>query len=306
MSVPSEPVYAELHCKTNFSFLCGASHPEELAARAAELGYRALAITDRNTLAGVVRAHAAAKNAGMKLLVGAEIVPQDAPPVLLLAPDHAAYRNLSSLITRGRRAAEKGECSLFLEDVADYSGALLAAVIPSEARIGRRTHSPSPPSTGERGAEVQRLREEDNIPVTLVQEEVGLARYREIFGDRCFLAASLHCSANDEVRLQKLTCLAKQATLPLVATNDVHYHDPEPPATAGRADRHPPRRHRGRAGRPALSQRRTLSEIAGADGGAVRAPSRGARTRRRRSPTAARFRSTSCVTNIPRSCVRRG
>src|SRR5262245_38720429 len=121
----SEPVYAELHCKTNFSFLCGASHAEELAARAAELGCRALAITDRNTLAGVVRAHAAAKNAGLKLVIGAEIVPEDAPPVLLWAPDHAGYRKLSSLITRGRRAAEKGECSLFLEDVAEHAGALL-------------------------------------------------------------------------------------------------------------------------------------------------------------------------------------
>src|SRR5262245_49737292 len=75
--------YAELHCKTNFSFLRGASHPEELVLTAAALGYRALAVTDRNSLAGVVRMHVAAKRVGLKLLIGAEIVPVDAPPVVL-------------------------------------------------------------------------------------------------------------------------------------------------------------------------------------------------------------------------------
>src|SRR5687767_14011525 len=74
------PGYAELHCKTNFSFLEGASHPDELVVRAAELGYAALAIADRNSLAGVVRAHAAAKSVGLKLLIGAELTPTDAPP----------------------------------------------------------------------------------------------------------------------------------------------------------------------------------------------------------------------------------
>src|SRR5204863_3316626 len=112
--------YAELHCKTNFSFLLGASHPEELVARAAQLGYRALAITDRNSLAGVVRAHAAAKPLGLKLLIGAEITPVDAQPVVLYAPDRGAYRRLSRLLTHGRRAAPKGECQLTFADVAEY------------------------------------------------------------------------------------------------------------------------------------------------------------------------------------------
>src|SRR5712692_8875111 len=84
------PSYAELHCKTNFSFLEGASHADELVKRAAELGYAALAVTDRNSLAGVVHAHAAAKSAGLKLLIGAEITPEDAPPVLLYAADRNA------------------------------------------------------------------------------------------------------------------------------------------------------------------------------------------------------------------------
>src|SRR5215212_5776113 len=105
-----EPRYAELHCKTNFSFLEGASHPDELAARAAELGYAALAITDRNSLAGVVRAHVAAKQVELKLLIGAEITPRDAPVVVLWATDRQAYGRLSRLITRGRREAPKGEC----------------------------------------------------------------------------------------------------------------------------------------------------------------------------------------------------
>src|SRR6478752_5727264 len=77
--------YAELHCRTNFSFLEGASHPDELVKRAAELGYAALAITDRNSLAGVVRAHVAARETGLKLLIGAEITPVDGPAVLLWA-----------------------------------------------------------------------------------------------------------------------------------------------------------------------------------------------------------------------------
>src|ERR1700690_4242835 len=77
--------YAELHCKTNFCFLEGASHPDELVQRAAELRLRALAITDLNSLAGVVRAHVAAKEVGLKLLIGADITPVDTPPVVLLA-----------------------------------------------------------------------------------------------------------------------------------------------------------------------------------------------------------------------------
>lgn len=91
--------YAELHCKTNFSFLEGASHPDELVQEAARLNLQALAVTDRNSLAGVVRAHTAAKQLNLKLLIGAEIVPADGPPVVLLATDRPAYARLSRLIT---------------------------------------------------------------------------------------------------------------------------------------------------------------------------------------------------------------
>ena len=97
-------------------------------ARANELGYAALAVTDRNSLAGVVRAHGAAKDAGLKLLIGAEITPTDAPPVVLLATDRAAYGRLSRLITRGRRNAEKGQCRLTFDDIANHAAGLLGAM----------------------------------------------------------------------------------------------------------------------------------------------------------------------------------
>jgi error-prone DNA polymerase len=184
--------YGELRCKTNYSFLQGASHPDELAKQAAELGYAALAITDMNSLAGVVRAHVAAKAVGLKLLIGAEITPDDAPPVLLYAPTLAAYRRLSQLITRGRRAAEKGDFHLTLNDVAEHADGLLAAVVPTgnDATPGRE-----------------------------------LMSYGDIFGDRCHLAVALHRGSDDDAELDRLVALARQAHIRPVAHNDVHYHE---------------------------------------------------------------------------------
>jgi error-prone DNA polymerase len=193
--------YAELHCKTNFSFLEGASHPDELVTRAFELGYRGLAITDQNTLAGVVRAHVAAKLLGLKLLIGSEITPEDAPAVLLYATDSAAYRRLSRLITRGRRSAVKGQSRLVFHDVAEHADGLLALVLP--------------PSPGDSSSEPARGDVHD------------LALYRDVFGDRCFLAAALHQGPDDDAELDRLVRLGREARLPLVATNDVHYHAPE-------------------------------------------------------------------------------
>src|SRR6266699_1465412 len=105
------PAYAELHCLSNFTFLRGASHPEELVKRAAALGYRALALTDECSLAGAVRAHVAAKDVGLPLVIGSEIRLQDGPTLVLLATDHEGYGNLSDLITRGRCRAKKGSYS---------------------------------------------------------------------------------------------------------------------------------------------------------------------------------------------------
>src|SRR3954466_2547446 len=131
---------SELHWKTNFSFLEGASHPDELVRQAAELEYRALAVTDRNSLAGVVRAHIAAKEVKLPLVIGAEITPTDAPPVVLWATDRASYGRLCRLITRGRRSAPKGECALGLENIAEFSEGLVAGVIVEhrEARSEER------------------------------------------------------------------------------------------------------------------------------------------------------------------------
>jgi error-prone DNA polymerase len=198
------PRYAELRCKSNFSFLTGASHAEELVARAAELGHAALAITDLNTLAGVVRAHVAAKTVGLKLLIGAEITPEDAPPVLLYAPDLRAYSRLSQLITRGRRAAAKGECCLRFADVAEHAEGLLAAIIGRAGGVSPRILQKNP------GADAP------GSPLN----------YRDLFADRCYLAAALHQGPNDAVQLQRLASLARALRLPLLATNDVHYHDP--------------------------------------------------------------------------------
>lgn len=181
--------YAELHCKTNFSFLEGASHPDELACSAAELGYQALAITDRNSLAGVVRAHGAAKQMQLKLLIGAEITPSDASPVVLLATDRKAYGRLSRLITTGRRNALKGECRLTFDDIAAYADGLLAGIV------------------GEATSE-------------------DFFRYRELFAHRLYLFAELHCGPNDDRQLEQRLRLAKEARIPLVAANDVHFHHP--------------------------------------------------------------------------------
>src|SRR5260370_26563390 len=124
----SAPRYAELHCRTNFSFLEGASHPDELMMRAVELGYAALAVTDRSSLAGIPRAHVAAKEAGLKLLIGAEVVPIDAPPALLWVTDLTAYGRLARLLTQVCRAAPRGESLLTFNDVPAHAAGLLPGV----------------------------------------------------------------------------------------------------------------------------------------------------------------------------------
>ena len=120
--------YAELQVTSNFSFLRGASHPEELVATAAALGQRAVAITDRNTLAGVVRAHAVAKLAEIPFIVGARLDLDDAPSLLCFPTDRAAYGRLSRLLTLGRRRAPKGECRLGLADVLESTGRAVAVL----------------------------------------------------------------------------------------------------------------------------------------------------------------------------------
>ena len=184
------PRYAELHCLTNFTFLRGASHPEELVARAAALGYAALAITDECSVAGVVRAHIAAKDHGLKLLVGTEISLDDGPKLVLLATNRAGYGNLSELITRGRRSAEKGSYRLARADLDEGLPDCLALLVPD-------------PTAGD--------------PET--------ARWlAERLPGRAWIAAELHCGPDDRARLVSLYELARAAEISLVAAGDVHMH----------------------------------------------------------------------------------
>ncbi|MCA9291132.1 MAG: PHP domain-containing protein, partial [Phycisphaerales bacterium] len=135
---PGGTPYAELHVTSNFTFLTGASHPEELVETAAALGHHAVAVTDVNSLAGIVRAHVAAKDAGLSLVVGARLVfvtdPPDAAPcsVLVYPTDRASYARLCTLLTLGRRRAPKGSCHLDVHDLLAHHEGLLAVVIPPE------------------------------------------------------------------------------------------------------------------------------------------------------------------------------
>lgn len=182
--------YAELYCRTNFSFLEGASHPHELVERAAELGYTALAITDRESVAGVVRAHVAAKDAGLKLIIGSMIHSIDAPPMLLWVKNRQAYGRLARLLTLGRRSAPKGECRLTLDDVASHAEGLLAGVLLHSTKVNE------------------------------------LRRCRDVFGDGCYAIAALNRGPSDRQQLQHFSRLTTNAQVPLVAANDVHYHLP--------------------------------------------------------------------------------
>ena len=188
--------YAELHCKTNYSFLEGASFPDELVVAAMGLQLSALAVTDRNSLCGVVRAHAAAKEARFKLLIGAEIVPHDGAPILLYAPDRAAYGRLCRLITVGRRCAEKGECKLTVADVAAHAQGLIAMLVPP--------------------SDIQALKPWLDAPGDSL---------REAFGPRLYTAAELHRGPHDALKLALLQDFSKRQDIPLVAANDVHFHE---------------------------------------------------------------------------------
>jgi error-prone DNA polymerase len=227
------PAYAELHCKTNFSFLEGASHPDELVHQAAALGYHALAITDRNSVAGMVRAHVAARQVGLKLLIGAEITPRDAPPAVLLATDRAAYGRLSRLITVGRRRAPKGECQLSFTDVAEHAEGLIACVLltPRWASIGRATLPRSREARG--GCDLcsgSAYPEGAHSPSHVLGKGVrplfgaALLRYREAFPGRCYGLAELHHGPHDRLLFHHCQEIAADAGIPLAAANDVHYH----------------------------------------------------------------------------------
>src|SRR5690606_24440700 len=123
--------YSELQVTSNFSFLRGASHPHELVDQAAAFGYKKIAITDRNTLAGIVRAYAAAKNKGIQIIPACRLDLLDGPSLLAYPTDKEAYGRLSALLTKGNLRAEKGSCYLYKNDVYEHAkGILFTAVMP--------------------------------------------------------------------------------------------------------------------------------------------------------------------------------
>src|SRR5262245_43442864 len=200
--------YAELHCKTNFSFLEGASHADELVARAKELEYAALAVTDRESLAGVVRAHIAAKETGLKLLIGAEVYPVDAAPAVLWATDRKSYGRLSRLLTVGRRRAEKGQCRLTVADIAEHAEGLIAGVRSQGSGVGNQEES------------TEQRADDNKSPLRAFSPAAdrslaSLARYGKIFPGRAYLLAELFHGPDDPTELARLMELSRQSGLPL-------------------------------------------------------------------------------------------
>jgi error-prone DNA polymerase len=194
------PGYAELHCVSNFSFLRGASHAEELVARAVALNYAALAITDECSLAGIVRAHVEAKEAGLKLLVGSEFTTVDGLRLVLLAINREGYGNLCELITLARMRAAKGHYRLERSDLA----------------AGPATHLAGMP---------------DCLALYLPDPEASLATLcadalwcAATFPGRIWIAVELLHRMNDDLLVERLRGAAEASGLPLVAAGDVHMH----------------------------------------------------------------------------------
>jgi error-prone DNA polymerase len=187
-------VYVELHALSNFSFLRGASQPEELIAQARHLNYRGLALTDECSLAGVVRAHVAAKRHGLPLIIGTELTCIDGLKLVVLATDRASYGAMSRLISRARRAAVKGRYALARADLEDALGGCLIIWLP-------RADGALPPSHEEDGRWL-----------------------RERFPGRLWLGVELLTGGFDVRRLQLLEALGKTLELPRVAAGDVHMH----------------------------------------------------------------------------------
>ncbi|SMF66962.1 error-prone DNA polymerase, DnaE-like [Azospirillum oryzae] len=185
--------YAELQVATNFSFLEGASHPDELAMTAAALGLAAMGVTDRNSLAGVVQMHAAAKKAGIRALIGCRLDLTDADSLLAYPTDRAAYARLSRLLTLGKMRAPKGECFIARADVLTHAEGMLFLLLGPNQR-------------------------DESFLRELRAWRGGLAR------GQLYLAASHRYQGDDARRLRWLAGLAEAEGVPLVATNDVLYH----------------------------------------------------------------------------------
>ncbi len=186
--------YAELQAVSNFSFLRGASHPDELMMAAKIKGLSAIAVADHNTFAGAVRAHVAAKEQGIKFIPAVRLNLCDAPPLLCYPTDRAAYGRLCRLLTIGKRRAPKGECELYLGDLADHGdGSLIIAVQPT-------------------------------VPDPALRAQ--LADIKGLFKDRFWVSVSRHFDGFDQDRLEFSETLERDLGIPVIACNDVHMHAP--------------------------------------------------------------------------------
>lgn len=192
--------YTELQVTSNFTFLRGGSHPEELVEQAALLGYNAIAITDRNTLAGIVRAHAAARIHSVRLIVGCRLELLDGSPLLAFPTDLPAYGRLSALLSEGNMRTEKGSCHLYKADIYKQVEGIKFVAIPPDS--------------------LNASFEFDTSFHTNLQE------YRQRLGKNLYLVANRSYLSNDAKRMFRLAALAEQLEIPLIATNDVHYHIP--------------------------------------------------------------------------------
>jgi error-prone DNA polymerase len=184
--------YAELHCISNYSFLRGASHPEELVLQASVLGYRALAITDECSMAGIVKAHVAAKTCGLKLIVGSEFHLEENICIVLLAPTRIAYGQICNLITIGRRRAEKGNYRLALKDLEFSCSECLALFIPTP----------------------------EKHPIQPAQ----ILILKSLFEDRLWISLELFPDGKALSKFEHAIDLSKTYQLPLTASGDIHMH----------------------------------------------------------------------------------
>jgi error-prone DNA polymerase len=192
--------YIELQVTTNFSFLRGASHPHELVEQAAVYGYLSIAITDRNTLAGIVRAHTAAKKSGIRLIVGVQLDLLDGYSLLAYPTDKKAYSQLCNLLSLGNGRAKKGECHLYKTDVYQYADGVRFVALPP--------------------GKLNSMFEFET------QFENELKEYKEAFKNNLYLAVSRRYEGDDSKYLYCLEELSKRLAIPIIATNNVHYHTP--------------------------------------------------------------------------------
>lgn len=192
--------YVELQVTSNFSFLRGASHANELVEQAFEYGYDRIAITDRNTLAGIVRGHAAAKACGMSIIPACRLDLLDGPSLLAYPKNKEAYARLSKLLTEGNLRTEKGKCHLYKADVYAHAEGIIFIVLPPE-KLNKRFDF----DEGFKDA---------------------LAEYGKQLTSSLYIAASRYYLGNDDKRIHRIARLSEKLHIPMVVTNDVHYHHP--------------------------------------------------------------------------------